>query len=215
MSDQFCSECKCSGKPQDLGNGKVHQEKNWDCPLYKSKICETCCQVELAGGMGAPDTLREAVAKTGKTTAEILAICIACEHGGPGLTEPHKLIMTRGADGTMKTSGPEFEAADKEFREQWNARLERLKNPDSTDAQIDIIFAWADSMMVRGRFEDLNNVIAAYRPGEMSTDILLAVLTATNPAKSKLPARAKFYEDVERLVNERGENEPMLLDGLK
>ncbi len=215
MPDAFCSECKCTGHPIDLGNGKTHQEKNWDCPLYKSKICETCCQVELAGGMGAPDTLREAVAKTGKTTAEILAICVACEHGGPALTEPHELLMARGADGTMKTSGPEFDAADREFREQWNARLERLKNPESTDAQLDIIFGWADSMMTRGRFEDLDAAIAAYRPQEMATDILLGILTATLPGRSKLPSRAKFYDDVERLVNERGENEPGLLDGLK
>jgi len=215
MSDQFCSECKCSGEPQDLGNGKVRQEENWECPLFKSKICETCCQVELAGGMGAPDTLRETVAKTGKTTAEILAICVACEHGGPDLMEPHKLIMTRGKDGIMKESGPEFEAADKEFREQWKARLERLKNPESLDAQLDTLYGWADGLMSSGRFADLDAAIAAYRPDEMPTDILLGVLTATLPAKSKLPARVQFYLDVERLVNARGENGPGLLDGLK
>lgn len=127
MSDRFCLECNCSGKPQDLGNGKVHEEKNWECPLIKGKICETCCQVELAGGMGAPDTLREMVKKTGKTTAEILDTCVACEHGGPGLVEPHTLLMARGEDGTMKTSGPEFDAADAEFKEEWALRLKQLK----------------------------------------------------------------------------------------
>lgn len=127
MSDPFCLECNCKGEPMDLGNGKVHQEKNWECPLIKGKICETCCQVELAGGMGAPDTLRQMVQKTGKGTAEILETCVACEHGGSALVEPHALIMARGADGEMKTSGPEFDAADAEFKEQWALRLKQLK----------------------------------------------------------------------------------------
>lgn len=127
MSDRFCLECNCSGKPEELSNGKVYQEKNWECPLIKGKICETCCLHELAGGMGAPDTLREMMKKTGKTGAEILATCVACEHGGPLLVEPHTLIMARGEDGTMKTSGPEFDAADAEFKEQWELRLKQLK----------------------------------------------------------------------------------------
>lgn len=129
MAERFCLECRCKGEPMDLGNGKVHQEKNWECPLIKGKICETCCHHELAGGMGAPDTLREMVKKTGKTTAEILSMCVACEHGGPQLVEPHPLLMARGKDGTMKTSGPEFDAADAEFKEQWAARLDQVKNP--------------------------------------------------------------------------------------
>lgn len=130
MTDRFCMECRCKGEPMDLGDGKVHQEKNWQCPLIKGKICETCCQVELAGGMGAPDTLREMAQKTGKTTAEIHDICVACEHGGPGLDTPPALIMCRGADGEMKKEGPEFEAHDREFKEQWEARLDRVKNPE-------------------------------------------------------------------------------------
>jgi len=215
MTEAFCSECNCTGEPVDLGKGVTHQEEHWDCPLYKTKICMTCCQVELAGGMGAPDTLREAVKKTGKTTAEILDMCVACPHGGPGLLEPHTLLMARGADGTMKTSGPEFEEVDRNFREGWAARLQRLKNPDSTDAQLDILFDWTDSMMTAGRFHDLDAAIAAYQPEQMETALLLGVLTATLPARSKLPARAKFYEDVERIVAERGEMEPGLLDGLK
>jgi hypothetical protein len=71
------------------------------------------------------------VQKTGKTTAEILEICVACEHGGPKLVEPHTLLMTRGEDGTMKTSGAEFDAADREFKEQWQARLDQLKKPEA------------------------------------------------------------------------------------
>ena len=126
--DRFCSECKCSGRPQDLGNGNVHQEQNWECPLLGgAKICETCCQVELAGGMGAPDTLRETSRKTGKSASEIHAVCVACPHGGPGLDEPPTLLMARGADGQMHESGPEFDAHDRESREAWTEQLAALK----------------------------------------------------------------------------------------
>lgn len=133
MSDRFCLECNCKGHPVDLGNGKVHQEKNWECPLIKGNICETCCHFELAGGMGAPDTLRAMVKKTGKSTAEIHAICVACEHGGPELEEPPRLIMVRGEHGEMKKSGPEFVSHDREFRERWQERLQQLKHPWAGD----------------------------------------------------------------------------------
>lgn len=128
MTERFCLECSCDGKPYPLGNGKIHEEENWSCPLLGGNICETCCQVELAGGMGAPDTLEGMVRRTGKSAAEIHAVCVGCLHGGPELEEAPELVAARGSDGTLKKSGPEFLAHDLEFREKWNARLKRLKS---------------------------------------------------------------------------------------
>lgn len=125
--EQFCGDCSCSGEPLDLGTGEVHVEKNWDCPLIGTKICQTCCHHELAGGMGAPDTLRGMVKRTGKSPSEIHATCVKCPHGGPKLDEPHKLISVRGEDGNMHSSGPEFETHDREFKEAWEESLEYLK----------------------------------------------------------------------------------------
>jgi hypothetical protein len=128
MTDRFCLECQISGEPIDLGKGKVHQERNWECPLLGgAKICETCCQVELAGGMGAPDTLRETSRKTGKSASEIHSICVACPHGGPELEEPPRLLSARGNDGKLHESGPEFDSHDRKFRESWDAQLAGLK----------------------------------------------------------------------------------------
>ena len=127
----FCAECSCTGEPQDLGNGKIHQEKNWACPLLGGKmICETCCYHELAGGMGAPDTLREMSKKTEKSPAEIHATCVACPHGGPEIDEPPRLISVRGSDGKYHKSGPEFDAHERDAQEGWREQLKRLKNDD-------------------------------------------------------------------------------------
>ncbi len=132
---RFCTECSCSGEPEDLGNGKVHQEKHWACPLFGGvMICETCCQVELAGGMGAPDTLRNASKRTEKSPAEIHATCVACPHGGPELDVPPKLLTVRGSDGKYHESGPEFEAQDQAVREGWIEQLNQLKNDDRVRA---------------------------------------------------------------------------------
>jgi len=130
-TERFCLECACSGEPESLGKGEVHQEENWDCPLLGGKICETCCQVELAGGMGAPDTLEGFVRKTGKSAAEIHATCVTCPQGGTSLEEPPTLIMARGDKGEELTSGPEFLAKDLEFKRKWMFRLKRLKRAQS------------------------------------------------------------------------------------
>lgn len=132
MTDRFCLECACSGEPQTFTNPKTKRaetwrEENWRCPLLGGNICETCCRVELAGGMGAPDTLRGMMKRTGKTAVEIHAVCLACPHGGPALDEPPKLISARDENGNLATSGPAFEAHDREFRKDWGARLGGLK----------------------------------------------------------------------------------------
>lgn len=81
--------------------------------------------------------------------------------------------------------------------------------------QLDEIYSWADELMRAGRFQYLDAAIAAFHPEEMTTNNLLGVLTATLPAKSKLPARKAFYHDVERILTARGEMEPGLLAGLE
>jgi len=48
-----------------------------------------------------------------------------------------------------------------------------------------------------------------------STDLLLGILTATLPAKSKLPSRTPFFGKVEAIIKRRGEWEKGLLTGLE
>jgi len=81
--------------------------------------------------------------------------------------------------------------------------------------QLDEIYSWADDLMKAGRFQYLDMAIATFHPEDMTTDNLLGVLTATLPARSRLPSRKAFYEATERVLTARGEMEPGLLKGLE
>lgn len=85
MSERFCLECRCSGEPVDMGDGRIDQEKNWHCPLLGGPLCEICCQTEVKANNGFLDTLEYVSRKTGKSATEIYATCMACPHGGPEL----------------------------------------------------------------------------------------------------------------------------------
>lgn len=85
------------------------------------------------GGMGSSFMLREVCQKSRKTRAEVHAACVACPHGGPELDEPMELIAVRGADGTMKESGPEFEEAKRRSDEEQREHIGELKRMSPKD----------------------------------------------------------------------------------
>ena len=85
---KFCELCdgeEYSDFPGEAGN------ENWSCPLLgKKNICNTCCQIELEGGLGKPEMLKEFINRTGKTAEEINATCVGCVHGGKKLNRVRK-----------------------------------------------------------------------------------------------------------------------------
>lgn len=126
MPEKYCQLCRCTGaKEEGMPKGL---DKNWACPLLGKKICLVCCEIELEGGMGAPDTLEDVMKITGKSPREIHQTCVACPHGGPDLEKPPKLVSIRGKDGKQKTRGAEFELAQKESISWFMARIKRLKS---------------------------------------------------------------------------------------
>jgi hypothetical protein len=92
---------------------------------------------------------------------------------------------------------------------------QKLADQGNVDSALDHIFDQADSLLLAGEFTALNEVIAGLDAERLSIDVLLAVLTISLPAKSKLPARSGFYCAVERLLRERGEFRDGLLSGLQ
>jgi hypothetical protein len=99
-----------------------------------------------------------------------------------------------------------------EYKE-YNERSEYKKM--NTNQKLDWIFDWTDSLMREGRFGEIDRVLETMMPEYHEIDELLGWLTATLPAKSKLPSRKQFYSDVEGALKAKGLWEPGLLKGLE
>lgn len=66
----------------------------------------------------------------------------------------------------------------------------------ATDEQIDFVYSEVEGLLQAGDFQILDDFLKWYATGEMSTDEdrYLAFLTASLPAKSKLPSRPAFFK---------------------
>jgi hypothetical protein len=92
---------------------------------------------------------------------------------------------------------------------------QRLAEYNQIDAALDIVYDQIDEMLLAGKFEDLDELLAEVYPGGLALEVSLAVLTATLPARLRLANRATFYTRVESTLRERGELRDGLLVGLE
>lgn len=91
---------------------------------------------------------------------------------------------------------------------------QRLASKGQIDAALDLVYDQVDEMMLASKFDELNQVIDALDTDGLSLDIILGVLTITLPAKSKLTARAKFFDAAKQTLMIREEYREGLLNGL-
>jgi hypothetical protein len=91
----------------------------------------------------------------------------------------------------------------------------RLEAKGNTDSALDLLYDKVDELLKTGEFEKLNQILADSSPEELSIDMILGLLTSSLPARSKLPARADFFEKSEAAIKSRGEYEDGLLSGLE
>ena len=91
----------------------------------------------------------------------------------------------------------------------------RLEKHGHLDAALDVLYDRVDDLLKAKQFTAIDNLLRETTVASYSVDILLALLTATFPARSKLPARSKFFADVEASIKGRGEWENSLLAGLE
>lgn len=82
------------------------------------------------------------------------------------------------------------------------------------DMTLDLVYDFFDSLFRGGHFEAADKALQEIRVEIYNCDVLIGILTATAPAKSKLPSRTKFYDDVVKLIEDLGYSEE-LLGGLK
>jgi len=80
---------------------------------------------------------------------------------------------------------------------------------------LDLIYDSVDELMRQGEFQQLDALLAGLPVAEMSVDVLLGYLTASLPARSRLPSRNALYAKTEQTLKERGELEAGLLHGLE
>ena len=92
---------------------------------------------------------------------------------------------------------------------------QRIAEQGKVDSALDLIYERADEMLLAGEFSPLNKIISDLSVDNLTIDVLLAVLTISLPAKSKLPARSSFYLSVKQKLLERGEFREGLLTGLQ
>ena len=77
-----------------------------------------------------------------------------------------------------------------------------------------MIYDGVDELLRRGDFSQLDEHLAHLDVAALSTTLLIGVLTATLPAKGRLPARAPLFLTVEKTIRDRGEYEDGMLTGL-
>lgn len=91
----------------------------------------------------------------------------------------------------------------------------RLAQKGRIDTALDLIYDKIDDLFHARKFEEVDSLLGKIDIRNSPLDILLGYLTATLPAKSRLPSRAKFFHDVEAFLRETGRMEEGLLSGLE
>ncbi len=91
----------------------------------------------------------------------------------------------------------------------------RLDKQGRVHAALDLLYERIDQFFRRGRFADVDSIVANTNYATLSTNLLVGLLTATLPAKSKLPSRAHLFRQAESLIKERREWDDDLLTGLE
>ena len=99
-------------------------------------------------------------------------------------------------------------------QETFLARAQRLDHGGHGDAALDLIYDSIDELMHSGALGQLDSLLAHVSAVDLSTDILLGILTATLPARASLPARRWLFPEIEQTLRARGHFEDGILTGL-
>jgi hypothetical protein len=99
-------------------------------------------------------------------------------------------------------------------KEDFLDRARRLEDHSRLNSALDVVYNHVDEMLLAGMFSELDDRIASIECDKYSADLLLAMLTITHAAKSRLPRRKDFYDRVEESIRRRGELEEGMLFGL-
>jgi len=94
-------------------------------------------------------------------------------------------------------------------------RAGQLDRRGQTDAALDLIYDQIDTLLRSGDLPRIDAVLQRADVNSLSTDLLLGLLTATLPARTRLASRRGFFNRVEAVLRKRGDWEDGLLNGLE
>ena len=83
------------------------------------------------------------------------------------------------------------------------------------DEWLDDIYNVFNNLLCEGDFTGANAIIRACDPYKVPLVIAIGVLTITAAAKTKLPARADYFECAKQRAESEGKDANRLLDGLE
>jgi hypothetical protein len=73
-------------------------------------------------------------------------------------------------------------------------RVMRLEEKGNIDSALDLLYDQIDARLKAGKFEDTDKLLQKLNVAKLSIDLLLGVLTASLPARYKLPSRGVFSQ---------------------
>jgi len=94
-------------------------------------------------------------------------------------------------------------------------RANKLDERGQTDAALDLIYDQVDALLRSGDFAQVDVVLDKVDVGSVSPDLLLGLLTATLPARTRLASRRAFFRRVEEKLKRREDWADNLLAGLE
>lgn len=77
---------------------------------------------------------------------------------------------------------------------------------------LDLVYDKVDELMRTGKLDELDGMFVFSK--ETDIDLMIGLLTASLPVKSKLPSRPEYLEAVSGLSKELGKANSVLLQGL-
>ncbi|WP_146439815.1 hypothetical protein [Crateriforma conspicua] len=90
----------------------------------------------------------------------------------------------------------------------------QFEKMDDVRSALACVYRNARHRLRAGKLAELDADIKTFDVGSAGVDTMLAVLTATAPAKSKLPSRKRLFRRIKAELKSRGELDKGLLDGL-
>ena len=96
----------------------------------------------------------------------------------------------------------------------WLFEVEQYGRAGRDDLALKLLYLTMGDLLRAGKYDETDRLLRSARTDDLSTDVLLGLLTATLIYHRHLPSRPDFFKGVQRTLLHRGVTENRILDGL-